>query len=291
MIDAMMPPRTVRFMVVTLVAALVVILVVIMVSAACEDDSLPEPTAVAPVITPPTVLVVSPTSTPTPIPTATPTPPSAADILRRMTAAMKEVQSALIQMRTISDIEGNSNLSSETNVSGRFQLPDRTQATMSINTQGVTLRFEFIAIGAELYMRKLLAGEWEASLDEEETPANFLAGPVLRLDFPSDKAAQFELVGIESLDRESVYYLRAHVPGSDLAELIDDRNTYVAGGQVEYWVGVDDYLVRKMEIFTEQESDDIGINVGMGTITTHLVFELSAYNLDVNIVAPEVEAR
>ena len=266
----------------------------ILAMAACEGDSL-EPTA-PPLQTPqlaPTPLVIG-VSTPTPIPTntptPTPTPPPAAEILRRTTSAMEAVHSVHIEMDTSSALEGENGFTADIQLSGDFQLPDRTQATMSVKSQGFTIELEFIAIGEESYIKNPLTGDWEATVDAGESLGSALAAPAFETDFPSDKAAQFELVGIESLDGDNVYYLRSEIDGPDLAELMDDQSVYTAGGELAYWIGVDDYLIRKIEIRAEQESDGIGINAGVDTITAHFVIELSNYNQDVEIVAPEVEA-
>ncbi len=202
---------------------------------------------------------------------------------------MEAVHSVHIEMDTSSALEGENGFTADIQLSGDFQLPDRTQATMSVKSQGFTIELEFIAIGEESYIKNPLTGEWEASVDSVESFGNLLAGPAFETDFPADKAAQFEVVGIESLGGESVYYLRVELPGPDLVKLLDDQSVSTAEGEVAYWIGVDDYLIRKIEILLEQESEGIGISSSVGTHTTHFVIELSNYNQDVEIVAPTVE--
>ena len=203
---------------------------------------------------------------------------------------MEAVQSAHIEMGITTTIEGENGFTAEIHVLGDFQLPDRTQATMSVKTQGFTVELEFISIGVESFIKNPLTGEWEASVDSVESFSNLLAEPAFETDFPPDKVAQFEVVRIESLDGESLYYLRAELPGPDLVKLLDDQSVSNAEGEVAYWIGVDDYLIRKIEIRAEQESERIGIDAGVDIITNHFVIELSDYNGEVEIVAPEVEA-
>ncbi|MCY4576099.1 MAG: LppX_LprAFG lipoprotein [Chloroflexi bacterium] len=279
-------------------AGLALLAVLVMAMAACEGDS-PEPTA-PPVQTPqlaPTPLVISvstpvPTATRIPAPSSTPAPtlPTAAEILRQTTSSMEAVQSVHVEMDITTTIEEKDGFTAEIHLSGEFEQPDRTQFTMSLKSQGFTVEVEFISIGVESFIKNPLTGEWEANLDAADSFSDSLVSPAFETDLPADKAAQFELVGIESLDGESVYYLRSEVTGPDLVELMDDQSVSTAEGEVAYWIGVDDYLIRKIEIRAEQESERIGIDAGVDIVTNHSVIELSDYNGEVDIVAPEVEA-
>lgn len=197
---------------------------------------------------------------------------------------MKTVQSGHLEMDTTSAFEGESGFSAEIHVSGDFQLPDRTQATMAVKTQGLTVEVEFISIGVESYIKNPLTGEWEANIDATNSLHDFLAAPAFNTDFPADSAARFELVGVESLEGERVYHLRATMSGPDLVELVEDQGLFDTEGEVSYWIGVDDYLVRKVEVLSEQGDDDVD------SVTTQIVIVLSDYNSDVQIVAPEAPA-
>ncbi len=156
---------------------------------------------------------------------------------------------------------------------------------MAVKTQGFTVELEFISIGVESYIKNPLTGEWEANIDATNSLHDFLAAPAFNTDFPADSAGQFELLGVESLEGERVYHLRATMPGPDLVELVEGQGLFDAEGEVSYWIGVDDYLVRKVEVLSEQGADDVD------SITTQIVIVLSDYNSNVEIVAPEAEAR
>ncbi|MYD37048.1 MAG: LppX_LprAFG lipoprotein [Dehalococcoidia bacterium] len=272
--------------IIRLLAGLVLLVGLAVTIAACGDDSA-EPTT-PPLQTPqlaPTPLVISVT---TPVPTSTPSSLTAAEILRETTAAMRAVQSAHIEMAVTTAFEGDNSFASEIGVSGDFQKPDHSQAVMSLKSRGITVEIEFISIGAESYIKNPLTGEWEANLGGVESFGNILAGPAFETDFPEDREAKFELVGIESLDGEDVFYLRAQITGAELADLIDDESVYTGVGEVSYWIGVNDFLVRKVEILAEQESEGIGINAEAVNLRVNFVIALSNYNQDVDIVAPEV---
>lgn len=251
---------------------------------ACADDS-PTPAPTTQPVTIPTVTILPPATptpipnTPTPIPTAAPALPSPAEILRETTAAMAAVQSVHVEMNISTAFMGREGFTAtvELHVSGDFQLPDRTQGTITPKFQGDTPELEFISIGVESYIRNPLTGEWEANLDADGLLGDFLAAPAFNTNLLVEGAPQFELVGIESLDDASVYHVGAEITGADLAELMDDRTMSTAEGEVAYWIGVDDFLVRKVEILAEQES-----------ATAHFVIALSNYNQEVEIVAPEV---
>ncbi len=171
---------------------------------------------------------------------------------------------------------------------GDLVVPDRFHFTVKMAASGFTVEFEIIAIGSDSYMRNPVTNEWEANV-ESAIPIgteSFSMG-AFGTDFRPEVAANFTLTGIEELDGERVYHLTGALMGTDLAELLDDQSASQGEADVQYWVGVDDYLVRKTEIDFEDSSTDTLTNVTYQNQATY-VTTFSDYNAPVTIEAPEV---
>ncbi len=173
---------------------------------------------------------------------------------------------------------------------GDLVVPDRFHFAVKMRASGITVEFEIIAIGSDTYMRNPLTGEWETNV-EMAIPVgteSFSMG-AFGTDFRPEVAASFTLSGIEELDGERVYHLSGTVTGEDVAKLLDDQSAGQGEADVQYWVGVDDYLVRKTEIFFEDSDTDPLTNLTYLTRATY-VTTFSDYNRPVTIEAPEVVA-
>ena len=261
-------------------------------------DSVPLPTATPPptaVPAPMPTAAATPTSTPVPTatsePTATPVPPSAQEVLNAVTTAMSGVTTAHVE----SDITvrvglGGTSLDFEVEVMGDLVVPDRSHLTMKMVAAGLTVEFEIITIGNDSYLKNPVTGEWETNT-ESALPIgteSFSMG-AFGTDFQPEVAANFTLTGIEELGGERVYHLSGTVTGADLAELMDDQSASQGEANVQYWVGVDDYLVRKTEISFEDSDTDPLTNAAFENQITY-VTTLSNYDRPVTIEKPEVVA-
>ena len=87
------------------------------------------------------------------------------------------------------------------------------------------------------------------------------------------------------LDGERVYHLRGPVTGQALADLLDNPQAADDEGEVEDWIGVEDFLIRKTAVQAEAavEAEDGG---GMSTSKTQVVMTLSDYGKPVDIQPP-----
>ena len=254
--------------------------------------SAPIPTA-TPAPTP--TAVITPTSTPAPTatsePTATPAPPSAQEVLNAVTAAMSGVTTAHVESDiTVQVGLGGTSLDFKVEMVGDLVVPDRSHLTMKMAASGLTVEFEIITIGADSYMKNPLTGEWEANV-EMAVPigTQSVSMGAFGTDFQPDVVDSFTLTGIEELGGERVYHLSGTVTGADLAELMDDQSASQGEANVQYWVGVDDYLVRKTEISFEDSGTDPLTNAAFKNQVNY-VTTLSDYNSPVTIEKPEVVA-
>ena len=293
--------------------------IVALAAVACSGDATPAGPTAAPDPTPASTLTRAPTPaaapiptatpaptltavtapTPAPIatsePTATPSPPSAQEVLDAVALAMSGVTTVHVEKDlTAKAALGGTSADFKMGVVGDLVVPDRSQSTMSVATAGFTFEFETITIGNDTYIKSPLTGEWETNT-EPMLPigAESFAMGAFDTDFPPGMAAKFTLTGVVELDGERVYHLSGTLTGADLAELMDDQDASPAEADVEadvqYWVGVDDYLVRKIEISFEDSGAEPLTNAADLNQLTYVAI-LSDYNSPVTIEKPDVAA-
>ena len=70
--------------------------------------------------------------------------------------------------------------------------------------------------------------------------------------------------------------------GNALADLLNDSPVQGRDGEVEYWIGTEDFLVRKIAIRSESPA-----GVGGAASVTEVVMTLFDYGKPVDIEAPE----
>ena len=283
--------------------------IVALAAVACSGDATPAGPTAAPDPTPASTLTRAPTPAPTPTavtaptpastatsePTSTPSPPSAQEVLDAVTLAMSGVTTVHVErdITAKAALEGTG-ADFKMGVVGDLVVPDRSQSTMSVATAGFTFEFEIITIGNDTYIKSPLTGEWEANTEPmPPIGAESFAMGAFDTDFPPGMAASFTLTGVVELDGERVYHLSGTLTGADLAELMDDQDASPAEADVEadvqYWVGADDYLVRKIEISFEDSGAEPLTNAADLNQLTYVAI-LSDYNSPVTIEKPEVVA-
>ncbi len=254
----------------------------------------PAPTATStPAPAPTPTPYPTPTSTPAPIatsvPTSTPVLPSAQEVLNAVTAAMSSVTTAHVESDVVGRAAfGGTSADFTVGLVGDLVIPDRSHLTMKMAVSGITVEFEIIAIGSDSYMKNPVTGEWEANV-ELAIPIGTESASMgaFGTNFRPEVAANFTLTGTEELDGERVYHLTGTLTGADLAELLDDQSASQGEANIQYWVGVDDYLVSKTEIDFEDSDTDPLTNVTYLNQITY-VTTFSDYNAPVTIEAPEV---
>ena len=236
----------------------------------------------------PTAMPTEPTVTPTP--TAASELPSAREVLESATAAMSALKSghAHIDITVKVDVPGEQpDHSFAMIVSVDFQVPDRQRGTVSssLGSGGFSIQQEVIYVGSKAYLKDRESDEWSSTPERPEPYGDLFSFGAFNTSFADDVADNFELVGREALDEEPVYHLKGHVVGESLSDLIG----YPAGandeGEVAFWVGVEDFLVRKAVMQFELADSDVGVTSEVQSVMT-----LSDFNKPVDIQAPEVKA-
>ena len=202
---------------------------------------------------------------------------------------MEAVESGHVEVDIATQTEGVIALDIGMHMVGDFEAPDRNHFTLAVNSAGISAELEMIVIGRESYLKDPLTGVWQANPESPTPFGNVLAFGAFNTDFAPEVAEAFTLVGEEQLDSERVYYLRGAVSGQALSDLLDDPQVEGGEGEVEYWIRVEDFLVRKARIRVELPVDDSIIDSGADTLKMQVVMILSDYGKPVDIQAPEVE--
>ena len=189
---------------------------------------------------------------------------------------MDEVQSGYVEI-DIANTTGD--LTLPIRLTGDFQAPDRYHLALEIS--GIKL-FEIIVIGAGSYVKDLTTGKWETRTELLTPFTNLFAYGAFNTSFAPDVVAGFTLAGAVLLDDEGVYHLRGPVTGDALADLLDDSPVPGRDGEVDYWIGIEDSLVRRVAIRTE-----VPAGPGGSASVTEVIMTLSGYGKPVDIEAPD----
>ena len=256
----------------------------------------PEPTPAPTATSMPTA---EPTATPTPISTSTPTPTpeptatpaqelqTAQEVLDAASAAMASVETGSVRMEIESTLDGPIFFETKIVVHGDFQAPDRSRFTTIATSGGSSLEYDSIVIGMEGYQENPFSGVWEASPDAFIFLGEASHLGKLDLGLETKVVELITLVGVVDLDGVSVYYLSGALPADAAADLVGDSSlenkAYDAPVETEMWIGVEDFLVRKLGVRFKQTDAISGTSLAGQTIMT-----FSDYGKAVDIQAPEV---
>ena len=192
------------------------------------------------------------TPTPTPEPTATPAPElqTAQEVLDAASAAMASVETGSVRMEVESTLDGPIFFETKIVVHGDFQAPDRSRFTTVATSGGLPLEYDSVVIGMEGYQENPFSGEWEASPDAFIFLGEASHLGKLDLGLETEVVELITLVGVVDLDGVSVYYLSGALPADAAADLVGDpsleNKAYDAPVETEIWIGVEDFLVRKL---------------------------------------------
>ena len=265
------------------------LLALLMLAASACDD--PEPTA-TPSTVPPSTVTAEPTVTSTKDPIPTPTPLSVERVVEATAASMRALKSAHSEAditrtgRAAGEEEGTVEMS----MTGDYQAPDRTRLRTRFTIEGNDFGADYITIANETYIHVLNTDIWEVT----DTTDGLDLPETIRFD-PED-TENLVLIGEEELDGEKVYHLK-EILASDAGGLL---NSVVHGSwfmvtpmgevivEAEFWVGVEDFLIRRIIQNTHIElSADTGER---GELSLELDMRLSDYGKSMDIQAPDMES-
>ena len=273
-------------------------LLTIVLLSACTNETMP--TATAQPASPPAALVTpSATATLIPEPAATSDPrpastselPVAMAVLDMTAAAMDAVES--VHMEIAIQYGGTE---AETYVVVDLEPPERSHSIRTDKSGAFSIETELIVIGRHSYVKNSWTREWQTMAKSAAPSEDESAFGAFGADFALEMAERFSLVGREYLDGEIVYHVKGAISGKARADPFDDPHAENGGsevefwsGEAEYWIGVEDFLVRKVVLQTEVPVDKSIADSGADTQKMTYVAILSDYGKPVDIRAPEVE--
>ncbi len=200
---------------------------------------------------------------------------------------MASVETGSVRMEIESTLDGPIFFETKIVVHGDFQAPDRSRFTTVATSGGSSLEYDSIVIGMEGYQENPFSGVWEASPDAFIFLGEASHLGKLDLGLETEVVELITLVGVVDLDGVSVYYLSGALPADAAADLVGDSSlenkAYDAPVETEMWIGVEDFLVRKLGVRFKQTEPTSGTSLAGQTIMT-----FSDYGKAVDIQAPEV---
>ena len=200
---------------------------------------------------------------------------------------MQTIQSGYIDMEIVTKAGGETPLDLEMRITGDFQLPDRSHITTRIGAGALTISLEMILIGAKAYIKNPFTGTWEDATQSAvpfsdalplATFNNVLSFGAFTTDFDPDVLAGFTLVGEELINGERTYYVRGTVGGESLADLLDSPVSEGELANVGFWIGLDDYRIRKVSV--------LPAGTGGTSTLTRVTATVSDYDKAVDIQSP-----
>ena len=182
------------------------------------------------------------------------------------------------------ETDGFSTVSFSVGIAGDFQAPDRSQVAMNFDyPDAPTVGVEIIAIGDLTYLKYPGVGGWARNPAPITPYTDLFAFGAFNTDLDAQAVEGLDPVSEQELAGERVYYLKGSVSMKELADLLDDPEESFSEGEVEYWVGVEDFLVRKMAVRAVSSQE------GLGSGTMQAEMRLSDYGKPVSIQAPDAE--
>ncbi len=231
---------------------------------------------------------------PTPASESSPGTLSAREVLDSTTAAMSALDSGYVEIEATTKLSaGDGSQQTVTmEIVGDFQAPDRSRVNISIGADDNSTEFEIITIEDTTYLNLPDLDRWAISTGSITPYSDLFSFGAFSTDFDAEVVASFDSPIREVFAGESVHTLRGPVSGYALADLLgivedtDDEDVAEFGeGVVEFRIGVDDFLVRKMVIEAELPDPD-----EEGTLSVQIIMTLSDFGKPVDIQAPDPEA-
>ncbi len=166
-----------------------------------------------------------------------------------------------------------------THMVGDFQFPNqRILQTYEINDLKASVQYTIV--GDSVYI--LTEGEGYSKTTADVFDVPFGVSDVL--SFVDNESQEFVLVGRGEIDGEEVYYLKGPFSADEIEFPLP--NILVQEGSVEYWIGIEDSLVRKIVVNVQTSESDDSSSI-QGQVVWNV--ELAKYGESFDIQAPTVE--
>ena len=230
-----------------------------------------------------------PDSSPETIPSLSAEPPTAREILDASNAAMEAVETVSVVWDTTLTLTEPQVYETKLVISGDFQAPDRSRFTRTATSNGISQQHDSIIIGEDIYHENPISGEWVAAPNTGIGAGEGMHLGQLAPKLRDEVASLFTLVGVEEISGVQVYYLQAQIPPDAIEDALGNaslfENTDDSPVDMEWWIGVEDSLVRRVRI--SYPIRDARSNLTASALT---VLTFSDYGKAVDIQPPEVVA-
>ena len=226
--------------------------------------------------------------------------PSLREVLEASSAAMQAVESAHLVYEAATDV-GN-RVSLFVGIEGDYQAPDRFRYSMAtgFGPGSGAYSFEYTSIGSRVFVKDTESGLWKPD-PASQNPFTFLSldgkpAEGLAIDFDPTAFEGFNLTEVE-LDGEPVYHLIGNPSREYFSDTMKALGSAVLGQgggmegesptgriEAEYWIGVEDFLVRRVrgliEVLTQDHTGE------ETTVRSEVTLVLSEFGKPVDIEEP-----
>ena len=190
-------------------------------------------------------------------------------------------------------------------IEGDYQAPDRFRYSMAtgFGPGSGAFRFEYTWIGSRAFLKDPESGAWKPD-PASQNPFTFFSldgEPVEGIAINFDpRAFDGFTVTEEELHGEAVYYLKANPSGEAFSDTLEALKLVVLGQapggggaegessaghvQIEYWIGVEDHLARRVRGLFEVSGQDYTGETS--TVRSEVTLAFSDFGKPVNIQDP-----
>ena len=214
---------------------------------------------------------------------------SAREVLEATVAAMKAVHSGRFHLEITTKHESDGTRDLRTLAAGDFQAPDRVRLNMATIHPGRGFEIDVIINGIDTFIGDSSLNRWEAISHSPAPFGHIFEFVGFNAEFEPDVVEGFTLYAQEYLEGRQVYYIKGPIPLDILPELVGSLPVEQAHSEVEFWIGVDDFLVRKSRIFAELALPGKADSARAYNLSSRIVLTLSDYGKPVDIRSPNVQ--
>ena len=222
----------------------------------------------------------------------TPTPVSTKEILAAAAKAMDALQSGSLKWETTSSEGGDPTAVFRIDSEVDFIVGERYMSVTTFDGSGMEFEITSINIGRDGYTQSPVTDtdeEWEHYRDDSCNALERWEFGVFNLHLEEDSIELISLEGVKEMDGEQVYHLKGQAPFGVVDFILGTGSATEDSGlppsDIELWIGVDDFLMRKLSVqseFVDPESGTEG--------SSELTLTLSDFNepMDIQPPAPEL---
>ena len=205
---------------------------------------------------------------------------------------MDALQSGSLKWETTSSEGGDPTAVFRIDAEVDFIVGERYMSVTTFDGGGMELEITSINIGRDGYTQRPVTdtdGEWEHYRDDSCNALERWEFGVFNLHLEEDSTELISLEGVKEMDGAQVYHLKGQAPFGFLEFILGTgspiEDSEYPPSDIDLWIGVDDFLMRKLSVQAEYVDPESGTE-GSSEVTV----TLSDFNepLDIQPPAPEL---